>query len=211
MGDTFYLIPLGIAAIMSSSVFFYAGFLFLAPPREDTIVAKMRPHEATCTAPAPATPSPADAPPLPNSVPHEATCTAPAPAARSPAVAPPSPNSVPHEATQTAPAPAAPSLAVAPPLPNSVPHEATQTAPAPAITPNYLASVSRFFAVFSQKAQEKGMNYEQYRARLQYLHKQQTGIELRLADPNLSTMERLQLERQYAYWGRAIREMLALP
>ena len=130
MGDTFYLISLVITGIMSSSVFFYAGFLSLAPPREDKLVTKMRPHEP--------------------------------------------------------------------------PH----TAPAPVTTSNYLASVSRFFAVYSQRVQEKGMSYAQYRARLQYLNKQQTGIELRLTDPNLSKVERLRLERQNAYWGRAIREML---
>lgn len=168
MRNTFYIIPLGISAILSSSVFLYASFLFLAPPRGDTLVTKMRPHEAT----------------------------------------------------QTAPAPAASSLAFAQPLPNNVPREATQPALTPANAPDYLASISRFFAVYSQRAQEavysqraqeKGMSYEQYRARLQYLHKQQTEIELRLADPNLSTGERLRLERQNAYWGRAIREMLGLP
>ena len=182
MGDTFYLISLVITGIMSSSVSFYAGFLSLAPPREDKLVTKMRPHKAPHTAPAPATPSLAVAPPLPNSGPHKP----------------------PH----TAPAPVTPSLAVAPPLPNSGPHEAPHTAPAPATTSNYLASVSRFFAVYSQRVQEKGMSYAQYRARLQYLNKQQTGIELRLTDPNLSKVERLRLERQNAYWGRAIREML---
>jgi hypothetical protein len=237
MGDTFYLIPLVIAAIMSSSVFLYAGFLFLTPPRGDTLVTKMRTHEAAHTAPAPATSSLAVAPPLPNSPPHEATHTAPAPttpplivapplptsapreatqtvltsAAPSPAAGPPLPNSARREATQTVLTSAAPSPGAGPPLPNSAPHEATQTALTSATTPNYLATVSRFLDIYSQRAQEKAMSNVQYRARWQYLHQQQVGIEQRLTDPNLSAVERSQLERQYAYWGRAIREMLVLP
>jgi hypothetical protein len=235
MGDTFCLIPAGITAIMSSSVFLYVGFLFLAPPREDTVSIKMRAHELTQTAPAPAISAHPVRPPLPNSVPHQAKQPEPTSAARSLAVASLLPNRVPHEAAQTAPAPAPPSIAVASLLPYRVPHEAAQTAPpptpssiavasplpnnvqrettqaapAPAMTPHYLASVSRFFTVYS--AQEKGMSYQQYRARLEYLRKQQAEIELRLADPDLPTGERSRLERQNAYWSRAIRQMLVVP
>jgi hypothetical protein len=120
----------------------------------------------------------------------------------------------PHEATQSVPAPVIPSHKVTL-LANSTPYEATQPAPAPAlpgVTPNDLASASQLFAVYTQRAKEEGVTYEQYRdARMQYLQKQQAGIELRLTDPTLSTAERSRLERRKAYWGRAIQQMLALP
>jgi hypothetical protein len=178
MIDTvFCFISLGIAAITTSAVFLYVGYLFLVPPSEAMLATKMRPNEATQTASAPAIPS------------H--------------AVIPLLPNSAPREATQTASAPAIPSHAVIPPLPNNAPHEAT---------PNYLTSASRLFAVYSQMGREIGITYEQYRdARMQYLQKQKTEIELQLTDTTLSTAERLRLERRKAYWGSAIQQMLALP
>jgi hypothetical protein len=99
---------------------------------------------------------------------------------------------------------------------------ATPTASAPAIllregtlpstndTPP-VATPNDLFAVYSQWAKDKEVSYEQYRARMQYLQKQQAEIELRLTDRNLSTAERSRLERQKAYWGRAIHQMLILP
>ena len=115
----------------------------------------------------------------------------------------------------TVPAPAVPLPEVVLPPTNDIPPVAIPTAPAlatPEASPNYVASSSRLVAVYSQKAREKGVNYEQYRdARTQYLQKQQAEIELRLTDPNLSTAERSRLERRKTYWDRAIKEMLALP
>lgn len=122
-----------------------------------------------------------------------------------------------HEATRPAPAPTIPSYKVIPPLPDSVPQEATQPAPTPVpaipkATPNDLVSASHLFAVYTQRAKEEGITYEQYRdARMQYLQKQQAGIEPQLTDPTLSKAERLRLERRKAYWGRAIQQMLTLP
>jgi hypothetical protein len=185
LSTVFCLIGFGITAITCSAVFLYVGFLFLVDPGEDIL--KLRTPAVTPTAPALAIPL------------RE--------------VALPPTNDVRPVVTPTAPAPAVPLREVALPPTNDVPPVVTPTAPAPAIpeaTPNYLASSSRLVAVYSQKARAKGVSYEQYRARMEYLQKQQAGIDLRLTDPNLSTAERSRLERQKAYWGRAIQQMLAL-
>ena len=186
MVDTvFCLISLGIAAITTSAVFLYVGFLFLVSPSEDMLATKMRSHEATQSAPAIASHK---VTPPPDSNSHEVTRTALVPIPAHDVTAPA--DSAPHEATRTALASAIPAHEVAPP-PDSDSHETA--------------------VVYSQRAneKEKGVSYEQYRARMQYLQKQQAEIELRLTDPNPSTAERSTLERQKAYWGRAIQQMLS--
>lgn len=119
-----------------------------------------------------------------------------------------------HEATQTAPVIA--SHKVTPPA-DSNSHEVTRTAPVPILAHDVTAppdsDMYETAVVHSQRAneKEKGVSYEQYRARMQYLQKQQAQIEQRLTDPTLSTAERSRLERQKAYWARTIQDMLALP
>jgi hypothetical protein len=66
-------------------------------------------------------------------------------------------------------------------------------------------------AAFARAAANKGITLEQYRdGRLRFLRQQQEQLELQLTKPNLSAAETRRLERQKAYWGRAIEQTLAL-
>jgi len=70
----------------------------------------------------------------------------------------------------------------------------------------------RLVAAFAQAAADKRVSLEQYRdARLRFLRQQQAQLELQLTKPNLSAAETSRLERQKAYWGRAIEQTMALP
>lgn len=96
-----------------------------------------------------------------------------------------------------------------------------QTDPPAAATPNYPASPTtvalppspRLVAEFAEAAVKKGITLEQYRnARLQFLRRQQALFELLLTEPNyLFAAETRILERQKAYWDRAIAQTMALP
>jgi hypothetical protein len=101
---------------------------------------------------------------------------------------------------------------------------ANQPAPTPvppATRPNYPASPTTtvvmqadpdLIAAFTQAAAKKGITLKQYReARLRFLRQQQAQLDLQLSDPNLSATEKRRLERQRAYWGRAIEQTMALP
>ena len=66
-------------------------------------------------------------------------------------------------------------------------------------------------AAFARAAANKGITLEQYRdGRLRFLRQQQEQLQLQLTKPNLSAAETIRLERQKAYWGRAIEQTLAL-
>jgi hypothetical protein len=100
--------------------------------------------------------------------------------------------------------------------PTAVPH---------AMRPNYPVSPSaaspsivamrvnpQLIAAFARAAANKGITLEQYRnGRLRFLRQQQVQLELQLTEPNLSAAETIRLERQKAYWGRAIEQTLAVP
>ena len=94
---------------------------------------------------------------------------------------------------------------------------AATTEPAATATPTYSASPAkalpvspRLFAGFAQAVANKGITFEQYRdARLRFLRQQQARLELQLTEPNLSAAQTRRLERQKAYWGRAIEETMA--
>jgi hypothetical protein len=95
--------------------------------------------------------------------------------------------------------------------PTAVPH---------AMRPNYPVSPSivgmrvnrQLIAAFARAAANKGITLEQYRnGRLRFLRQQQVQLELQLTEPNLSAAEAIRLERQKAYWGRAIEQTLAVP
>ena len=114
-------------------------------------------------------------------------------------------------ATADQPAPTdATAAAVNQPAPTAVPH---------AMRPNYSASptivamrVDPHLIAAARAAANKGITLEQYRdGRLRFLRQQQAQLELQLTEPNLSAAETRRLERQKAYWGRAIEQTLALP
>jgi hypothetical protein len=115
----------------------------------------------------------------------------------------------PHDATPS------PAEQIAPPH-DATPSPAEQIAPPHDATPNYSASSAalalpvspRPFAAHDQPAVHKGIAFD---ARLRFLRQQQALIELELTEPNLSAEERRKLERQKAYWGRAIERMLDSP
>ena len=101
-------------------------------PAEAPAPAPATPAPAEATSPAPATPAPAEAPAPTPAAPAPAEAPAPAPANSAPAEAPaPAPASpAPAEATASAPANSAPAEAPAPAPAFSAPAEATATAPA---------------------------------------------------------------------------------
>ena len=102
------------------------------------------------------------------------------------------------------------------PTPTAVPH---------AMRPHYPASPSpaspsivaievnpQLIAAFARAAANKGITLEQYRnGRVRFLRQQQAELELELTQPNRSAAETRRLERQKAYWGRAIEQTLAVP
>jgi hypothetical protein len=99
---------------------------------------------------------------------------------------------------------------------------ANQPAPSavpPAVRPNDPTSPTivvkqadpNLIAAFAREAANKGITLEQYReARLRFLRQQQAQLDLQLSDPKLSETETKRLERQRAYWGRAIEQTMAL-
>jgi outer membrane biosynthesis protein TonB len=196
IGSILNLVFFGVVAITTVAAFFGVGFLLLV---EEMPASRMRTHEAKPT-PTEQTAPPHDATPSPAeqiAPPHDAT---PSPAEQ---IAPP------HDATPS------PAEQTAPPH-DATPSPAEQTAPPHDATPNYSASSAalalpvspRPFATHDQPAVHKGIAFD---ARLRFLRQQQALIELEMTEPNLSAEERRKLERQKAYWGRAIERMLDSP
>jgi hypothetical protein len=118
---------------------------------------------------------------------------------------------MPSKNLTTLPAPTdATAAAVNQPAPTAVPH---------AMRPNYPASptivamrVDPHLIAAARAAANKGITLDQYRdGRLRFLRQQQAQLELQLTEPNLSAAETRRLERQKAYWGRAVEQTLALP
>src|SRR5437868_4837049 len=73
------------------------------------------------------------------------------------------------------------------------------------------AKIAKGATRHAQPATNKGIFLQQYRdARIRFLKQQQARLELQLTEPNLPSAKTTRLERQKAYWARAIRQMLAL-
>jgi hypothetical protein len=98
-------------------------------------------------------------------------------------------------------------------------NQAARTAVPPALSSNYPAPPTtalkqadpNLIAAFAREAANKGITLEQYReARLRFLRQQQAQLDLQLSDPKLSETETKRLERQRAYWGRAIEQTMTL-
>jgi pyruvate/2-oxoglutarate dehydrogenase complex dihydrolipoamide acyltransferase (E2) component len=96
------------------------------------------------------------------------------------------------------------------PVPAAMPNAMRPNYPAP---PNPMAMPANpdLIAAFARAAANKGITLQQYRdGRLRFLRQQQEQLQLQLTKPNLSAAETRRLERQKAYWGRAIEQTLAL-
>ena len=73
------------------------------------------------------------------------------------------------------------------------------------------AKIAKGARRYAQPATNKGIFLQQYRdARIRFLRQQQARLELQLTEPNLLSAKRTRLERQKAYWARAIKQTLAL-
>ena len=73
------------------------------------------------------------------------------------------------------------------------------------------AKIAKGARRYAQPATNKGIFLQQYRdARIRFLRQQQARLELQLTEPNLLSAKTTRLERQKAYWARAIKQTLAL-
>jgi hypothetical protein len=189
-----FLVSHGVVAATTAAVFFGTGFLLLTHSWEE-----IKPAATTANQPAPtdATVATVNQP-----VPTDATAAT---------VNQP----VPTDATAATAVQPAPSDATA-----ATANQPETTAVPYAMRPNYPASPTivamrvnpPLIATFTRAAANKGISLEQYRdARLRFLRQQQSQLELQLTEPNLSAGQTRRLERQKAYWGRAIEQTLALP
>jgi pyruvate/2-oxoglutarate dehydrogenase complex dihydrolipoamide acyltransferase (E2) component len=102
------------------------------------------------------------------------------------------------------------------PAPTAVPHAMRPyypASPSPASPSIVAIEVNpQLIAAFARAAANKGITLEQYRnGRVRFLRQQQAELELELTQPNRSAAETRRLERQKAYWGRAIEQTLAVP
>jgi hypothetical protein len=76
----------------------------------------------------------------------------------------------------------------------------------------FAAKIAKGATRHAQPATNKGIFLQQHRdARIRFLRQQQARLELQLTEPNLSAAKTTRLERQKAYWARAIEQTLALP
>jgi hypothetical protein len=223
VGTVLWLAALGVVAIMTAAAFLGVVFMPPAVPSKEMPATKMRTHEV---APKPLeqtirsrdrmpiapkqTAAPRGATPLPEqtAVPRQARLIPPVQATLTPSEL----NSLAlefqawwasrHGANRTLPAR------------TSSPQKATLTPPeepplSDEVTPNYSTSPT---AVALQANPRPVAVNEQYRdARLRFLRQQQAWLELRLTQPNLPAAEAGRLEREKAYWGRAIAQMLNSP
>jgi len=99
------------------------------------------------------------------------------------------------------------------------PHEATPTPPKLTPPDNSALSAAAValpmrpssVATHAQPAAGKGTDEPKRDARLRFLRQQLARLELQLTKPGRSAAETSRIERQKAYWGRAIERMLASP
>jgi hypothetical protein len=204
-----FLVSHGVVAATTAAVFFGTGFRLLSHPWEEMGATRSKPTAATADRPASAdaTAATADRPASADAT--AATADRPAPAD---ATAPTADRPAPADATAPTADRPAPADATAPTGDQPAPADATAaTADQPA--PNAVPRVDpHLIAALARAAADKGITLEQYRdARLRYLREQQAQIELQLTEPTLSATKMKRLERQKAYWGRAIEQTMAVP
>ena len=193
------LISYAVVAAATAAAFFGTAFLLLTHSWEE-----IKPAETTVNQPAPIATT-------------AMTADQPAPAATIATTADQPAPSATTATTADQPTPTNATAAAGKQLaPTAVPH---------AMRPNYPVSPSaaspsivamrvnpQLIAAFARAAANKGITLEQYRnGRLRFLRQQQVQLELQLTEPNLSAAETIRLERQKAYWGRAIEQTLAVP
>jgi len=227
-----FLVSHGVVAATTAAAFFGTGFFLLTHSWEKidqaaTTVNQPAPTDTTAATADQQAPTDAIVATVNQSAPTDATAaTADQPAPTDTIVATVNqPAST--DATAAAEDHPAPTDTTAATVDEPAPTDATAAANQPettamprAVRPNHpispttvaLPARPRLVAAFAQAAADKRVSLEQYRdARLRFLRQQQAQLELQLTKPNLSAAETSRLERQKAYWGRAIEQTMALP
>ena len=201
-----FLVSHGVVAATTAAAFFGTGFFLLTHSWEEIEQAATTVNQP---APTDTTAATADQPAPTDTI--VATVNQPASTdATAAAEDHPAPTDT-TAATVDEPAPTDATAAANQPETTAVPRAVRPNHP---ISPTTVALPARprLVAAFAQAAADKRVSLEQYRdARLRFLRQQQAQLELQLTKPNLSAAETSRLERQKAYWGRAIEQTMALP
>jgi len=187
-GAVLSLIPHAVVAIAVSGALFGAGFSMLGGSKENMAVPRVGNPEATII------------PMEPAALARQAT-----------AIPAPAPTPSPSAATL-------PDTGSAPPkaisLPAPGPIDSPSAAPTTRIVPPALGEkvvptdpVSRT----SRELAENPRQQQQREARIRFLRQQMARIERQLTRPHLSAAETRRLDRQNAYWSRALERTLAAP
>jgi len=228
---------LSLLAATAVAVFFGTSFLLLTHPWDEMPATRSKTAAATAVIPPAQTDTAAAAttviPPAQTDTAAAATTVIPpaqtdAAAAATAETSPAQPDTPAAATTETSPAQTDTAAA----QPDTTAATTTETSPAQtdtaaAATASYSASSSaaafpsrpRLSAAkiakgarrYAQPATNKGIFLQQYRdARIRFLRQQQARLELQLTEPNLLSAKTTRLERQKAYWARAIKQTLAL-
>jgi hypothetical protein len=197
VGTVLNLIFFGVTATTIVAVFFGIGILLLLHPREEMLATRSKTPEVTLIRPEQITAAQETMPTVPEKTPippgqtastDEAAPTSPGQTVSRPEVAPTPPRQppLPHEV-----------------MPNYSALAAATTVPLP-VRPSSVAT-------HAPPAAGQGTDEPKHDARLRFLRKQQARLEIQLTKPGLSAAETRRIERQKAYWGHAIKRMLASP
>ena len=196
---------LSLLAATAVAVFFGTSFLLLTHPWDEMPATRSKTAAATAVIPPAQTDTTAAATTeTPQSDTAAAATTETPPAQTDTAAAQPDTTA----ATTTETSPAQTDTAAAATASYSASSSAAAFPSRPRLSAAKIAKGARRYA---QPATNKGIFLQQYRdARIRFLRQQQARLELQLTEPNLLSAKTTRLERQKAYWARAIKQTLAL-